>query len=270
MLPSYSEGAAYDTCRRRYYYAHILKLAPKSFSPGLSTGIAGHELLEEAHKAIIGGANPKAAVLKKYSSDISNYSSSIDLVLGYLDYYEEHLELHEIITVEHVFQTDTGFPFKVDLIERNKKTKEVTLVDWKFLYNRYADKYIPILGQLQLYTAALESLGYKVNRALYRVISTRKNSKTPYTEIPVPFEKISQHRTTIEHEDLAEEIANFKALDPIEQDRKARRNPSALTCNHCPFTDICATDLYKRPGRELLLKTFYKENTYGYEYLEES
>lgn len=280
-LVSNSEADTFLTCERRHYYAFGESLQPKSYGAGLSRGIAGHSALEIYYTSQLAGDAVSVSqklmmdfleneILESIKAGNANNTAIItklvQLLVDYVEFYGK--EDQDILAVEETFQFE-GFPFKPDLIVRDRKTKEVTLRDHKFLYNFYNGGKASMFPQLPKYVGALRDLGFKVHKAEFNMLRHRVNAKEKFKRLPIeiPDNRIVQYKH--EHAIATYRIESYKSLELDDWRDSILRTANSFTCDHCPFAPICQTDLDRLPGRKLLVKTFYEPNTYGYSYLED-
>lgn len=283
LVPN-SEADTFLTCERRHYYAFGEKLQPRSYGAGLSRGIAGHSALEafyasqKAGDAVSVSKNKMLAVIEgeilasvmKGNSDNTAVLTGLQkLLMEYVDteeYYNQ--SQYEILSVEETFRFE-DFPFKPDMIVRDRKTREVTLVDHKFLYNFYNGALAGMFPQLPKYMGALRELGFKVHKAEFNMLRHRNNAQVKFRKLPldVPDKRIKQYQH--EHTIASARIDTYKSLDIADWQDSLLRTANSFTCTHCPFATLCQTDLDGLPGRTLLVKSFFEPNTYGYSYLED-
>jgi len=276
-LVSNSETDTFNTCRRRHYYAFGEKLQPKSFGDGLSRGILGHKALEILHKVIQSGESTAFALremniwfndelLKAIkNNDVQNTELLTvlkPLLNEYVEFYERELNLYEYLAVEETFIFGL-FPFTPDIVKRHKKTKQVIVEDHKFLYNFYNN--VKTFPQLPKYVWGLRSLGYPVHSASYDMIRYRNNAQLKFkrTDADLKPKKVEQYRH--EQEKITHRINALKQLTLEEWEEDTVRTANSFTCPSCPFRVLCETDLEGLPGRNLLVKSFFEPNTYGYE-----
>lgn len=280
LVPN-SEADTFLTCEMRHYYAFGERLQPKSYGAGLSRGIAGHSALEvfyasqKAGDAFTVSKNKMLefmqaeilAGIKKGNSDNTAVLVALQkLLLEYLEFYGQ--EDREILSVEETFLFEE-FPFKPDMIVRDKKTREVTLVDHKFLYNFYNGSLASMFPQIPKYVGALRALGFKVHKAEFNMLRHRNNAQVKFRRLSIdlPDKRIKQYQH--EHAIASQRIDSYKSLLLSDWHDSVLRTANSFTCTHCPFSTLCQTDLDGLPGRNILVKSFFEPNTYGYSYLED-
>lgn len=278
LLVPQSEADTFLTCERKHYYAFGEKLMSKSLGIGLNRGSMGHSALEIYYTVWMQTQNlvaARGAVREYFENEITTrgVSASMDMVIplmqlisAYLDHYDEEFNEWQILAVEKEFATG-NFPFKPDLIKRSKLTGEIVVVDHKFLYNFYQQKDIQLFPQLVKYVGYLRSMGLKVDRGEYNMIRHRDNAKEKFRRQPLKLPAPRIDRYMYEQAVVTERINARKHLIPLETwNDISLRTANSFNCTNgrCPFVDICQADLDKAPGRDLLVSTFYTENTYGY------
>jgi hypothetical protein len=121
------------------------------------------------------------------------------------------------------------------------------------------------MPQLKKYTIWLRLLGFRVDGYMYNMISTRANSKQPFKRTEIFRTGPSAQKFSDEHENTAKKIIALKALPTEEWRASIQRNASSFSCSHCPFVDLCTTDLERLNGRKVLISNFYQPNSYRYE-----
>lgn len=278
LLVPQSEADTFLTCERKHYYAFGEKLMSKSLGIGLNRGSMGHSAFEIYYTVWMQTrdiAVARGAVRNFFENEITTrgVSASMDMVIplmqlisAYLDHYENEFDEWEILAVEKEFATG-NFPFKPDLIKRHKYSGQVVVVDHKFLYNFYQLKDIQLFPQLVKYAGYLNSMGLKVDSAEYNMIRHRDNAKEKFKRLPFKIPKPRTERYMYEQAVVTERINARKHLIPLETWKDiALRTANSFNCTNgrCPFVDICQADLDNAPGRDLLVSSFYTENTYGY------
>lgn len=291
-LISQSEVDAYLSCKRKHYYSFGMPIVdsdtgveshgiqPKSHSVSLSRGIVGHAVLDTYYNSILAGDSHAMAVQNSnnfLAEQIASADSPLDIQLlveiseivgRYFNHYEDEGRVYEPLAVEKEFRYEVSdtlvFPFKPDLVKRDRFTGEIILVDHKFVYNFYQERSLPIMPQTSKYVYALNALGYEVSSAEYNQISTRKNSKTPFNRQPIPLKPTKMQNFWKEQIQAMEEIEALKEGSVEEWEAKALRTASAFNCTNCPFLDICVAELEETNGIDLLIDNFFMPNKYGY------
>lgn len=287
-LISQSEVDAYLTCKRKHYYSFGMEIVdrdgnvshgiqPKEHSVNLTRGIIGHETLDIYYNALMEDGSHNNGVkqamnhlanLLDDSEQINPIIDLIGIIDAYFDAHAHEAELYQPLAVEREFRYDVSdelvFPFKPDLIMRDKKTGEVILVDHKFVYNFYQERSLRIMPQTSKYVYALRAQGLPVDTAVYNQISTRKGSKQPFNRVDVPLKQAKMNRFWQEQVEAMEEIVEIKQQSQGEWRAKAKRTASAFNCTNCPFLDICVAELEEQPGIDLMITNFFSPNKYGY------
>lgn len=269
-LVSGSEADAFLACEFRHFYAHGERLAPKELPNSINIGNMGHDALEHLYAE----KSSTETTLKAYITNtldlktIANVNVLIPLLNRYEEFYKEEDLEWEVLAVEREFKWG-NFPFKPDMVKRHKYSGKIRVVDHKFLYNMYKPNVITAMPQLGRYVAALRRLGINVDSAEYNMISTRKNVKKPFLRQAF---KISESRaqTLIEEQTrVTNKIINLRSMPLAVWKNSISRTGSYYNCKNCFYLDLCVTDLDSKPGRKLLVETFYEPNTYGYYSMEE-
>lgn len=275
---SQSEVDQFLSCSRKHYYAFGEKLQPKRYSSGLARGLLGHQVLEAFYSRFV--RTPTAVGLR--SATVEDIHQSMEvlytpenlsdpemllelriLLEDYFRFYEGELNEWEILAVEREFRFE-NFPFKPDVIKRHRVTGKVLVVDHKFLYNFYPDSAIDIMPQLAKYVGALRQIGFHVDGAEYNMLRHRKNAKEKFKRVVVEFTQEKIRTFLHEQQQVAQQIGELRQLPVQEWRERVYRTASSFNCQHCSFLPLCTTDLNGYNGRDLLIRTSYEPNTYGY------
>jgi CRISPR/Cas system-associated exonuclease Cas4 (RecB family) len=298
---SHSEADQFLSCERKHYYAfgHPIEipegisygLEPKTLANGLFKGITGHEALAAFYSYLkpitldgvptekqMTEARAKAyAVLTEAMKDnpdrLDLVANLITILKAYFDYYNDEDQFEwQYLSVEDEYRVDLSDqvqnPFKPDLIRRHRKTGVVQVVDHKFLANLYNGEEIGILPQLTKYVGYLRMLGYRIDDAVYNLISNRVLVTKPYEGNPQTMKRINLHltdrrveKTIQEQTAIAERVADYKT-DP-DWESRVLRTANSFNCKNCGFLAICTADL-NGEDTSVAVKYNYKPNSYGY------
>lgn len=269
-LVSGSEADAFLACEFRHFYAHGERLAPRELPNSINIGNMGHDALERLYAENLSTEITLKSYITTDTLDIetiANVNILIPLLSRYEEFYKNEDAEWEVLAVEREFKW-SNFPFKPDLIKRHKHSGEIRVVDHKFLYNMYRPNVVTAMPQLGRYVAALQKLGIDTYSAEYNMISTRKNVKKPFQRYSF---NISDRRaqTLIEEQTrITNKIISLRSMPLAVWKNSISRTGSYYNCKNCFYLDLCVTDLDNKPGRKLLVETFYEPNTYGYYSLE--
>lgn len=289
-----SEVDAYRACKRKHYYSfgfiHKGKtgIASQTHSASLQRGTDGHSILGDYYQMRIEGVDHHEATVKSIgaaskvvveriaSGDTlgrSTMSEAMNIVGNYFQHYGDEAGWWQPLAAEKEFRLQISdkavMAFKPDAIFRNKKSGKITIVDHKFLYNPYRTEVLGIMPQLPKYAAALNRLGYKVEVAMYNILSTRKNvKKNAFMRPDKALKPNVLNGFWNEQVEATIEIAALK--ENPEQWSKAPRTASYFNCKNCPFLQLCIAELEGQQGINLMVETFYKPNDYRYDNVESS
>lgn len=281
-LVSQSEADSYQSCQKKHYFAFgkpivVMQdgepvtsrgIAPREHSESLTRGIIGHEGLAKWYESG-GDDNAALKIVTEYETGLMNIKYEVLMLLKrYFDVHRYDFDEWEIIAVEREFRyeipdSDLVFPFKPDMIVRDKRTGVVTVVDHKFLFNYYNPRVFPLMPQLKKYGFALRQMGFRVDGYMYNQISTRKNATAPFKR--ESFELDSSAQVFMEDQiRVMNRIAHLKNLPNDVWRESAVRNASSFSCSHCPYLDVCAMEVDGDNGVNLHIQTFYGPNSYRY------
>jgi hypothetical protein len=194
---SHSRVESYLTCRRKDLYGYQWPNPDGSrgirrirTSEGLALGSAVHECLAAFYTAIMGGETFTDATLmltyklaEQYGAGYENVGgrhADIETILQtYLDNEPFVRNGYEILAVEEEFrleydtESDSSYPFIVDLIVRDPAGR-VAAVDHKTAYYLYKEDELDLMPQIPKYIAGLRALGYPAAYGIYNVLRTQK------------------------------------------------------------------------------------------------
>jgi CRISPR/Cas system-associated exonuclease Cas4 (RecB family) len=285
---SHSEVDSYLLCRRKHYYGYGLSLERIATSHSLATGTAGHRVLEKFYSTLLEIGSSAEEQLEGWDFALEAAKAEYDLIVG--EGYENannRAELHSILfdaewgyfthefmvkngwrvlAVEQEFnllyneQTDSRYPFVVDMIMEDKDGK-IVVIDHKFVYDFYTPEQTDLQPQIPKYIGALRAMNYPVAYGAYNMLRTRK-LKTPTADSMQYFMILKPNKdrvlnTFMEQLGVAAEIQALKELPIEDQSKRAYRTANKMVCQSCSFRDICSTELMGG-NTELMLKTEYK------------
>jgi CRISPR/Cas system-associated exonuclease Cas4 (RecB family) len=283
---SHSEVDQFLNCERKHYYGFGKKLQPKVFGKALRRGSMGHAVLEVYYKAIQSGLNYDQAAdnaLGKFGDFISQPGYDLELLadlqellIRYFDYAPTLDENDEILYVENEFRlpisTQVEYPYRPDLIVKDRSTGKIKVIDHKFLYNFYTMDDMKISPQLTKYVAALRGNGVLAKEGWYNMLRWRKvKDKSPEASFRREYVPINNARISITfREQIAatEQIAEYKKMYLDVWEMHVLRTASAWNCKNCPFLSLCTADL-SGIDSAMIEKYDYEPNTYGYYDLDE-
>ena len=194
---SHSRVESYLTCRRKDYYGYQWPNEDGSrgirrirTSESLALGSCVHVVLAAYYGAVLEGADHYEAMdvaqimlEKQYDEGYENaggrYEDIEVILMRYFDNEPFATKGYEILAVEQEFRleydtdTDSSYPFVVDLIVRDPRGK-VAIVDHKTGYNLYSEVDLELLPQVAKYIAGVRALGYPAAYGIYNVLRTQK------------------------------------------------------------------------------------------------
>ena len=287
-LISQSQVDSYLSCKRKHWYSFGIPagdgthgLQPKSHSDSLNRGNLGHAALEVFYTELQGHSTVKEAeqaTLMHLAAELQAKPDSFDLIAqitgiirNYIEAYGEDDMLNwQILAIEQEFRyeipgTDLVFPFKPDLIVRDIRDRKVWIVDHKFLFNFYQDRVLGIMPQMPKYAYALRALGYDIHDGLYNMCSTRPNVKTnPFKRQPLKITDAQCETFWMEQVNTMGAIDDLKTQAITIQQARAVRTASSFNCANCMFLDLCTAEAANQPGVDLMKRSFFEPNSYGY------
>jgi len=277
---SNSEVSTWLVCKRQYYYGFDLALEPIKFNESLSRGLLGHEVLACYYKELQRGRNHETAMAtaRKFLGEFMGRNVydlpiilEVDKILQGYWAYRQGDPNWRILHVEEQFDVfltqEFEFSMRLDLLVQDITTGEVILVDHKFVYDFWTQDDLALNPQLPKYIGALRVNGYKVDRAILNQLRYR-NLKEPTPErlfVREPYAPSNQKVVNVVRDQISasQEIVAWKELPLEERGKKAMRILNKVVCRGCPAKVLCQQELDGAP-LDYLIKTEYKQRTYGY------
>jgi hypothetical protein len=193
---SHSRVESYLTCRRKDFYGYQWPNEDGSrgirritTSDSLALGSAVHECLAAFYQAILDGGDFERGMLDAYAAlavayglgyENSERTATIESILQtYFDNEPFVSKGYEVLAVEEEFrleydtETDSSYPFIVDLIVRDPQGK-VAVVDHKTAYYLYQEADLDLMPQIPKYIAGVRALGYPAAYGIYNVLRTQR------------------------------------------------------------------------------------------------
>lgn len=296
---SHSEVDQFLTCERKHYYAFgkvaangESGLQSKHISDGLFKGNLGHAALEAYYKYIMQFGetppsfmhmqNAKQDALEVINNALKEFPDKTELILGmyqviaaYCDkWIQEDQFQWQVMAVEVEFREEVNaeltFPFKPDLIRRDRRTGRVEVIDHKFLTNLYNSSEIAIQPQLPKYVGSLRNLGYEVDDGVYDLVGTRVLKTKPYDaeqqmrRVPLKITENRVNRSLLEQYRIVNRIAELKQMDNEVWAHTVNRTANSFNCKNCPFLALCIADL-NGEDTSVMVKYEFESNSYGYD-----
>lgn len=257
---SHSMADGFLQCKKKFEFAHVMNLQPKTRSDGLERGNTGHKFFEAFFRAIKEGKSTEEAQTEgvDFALKYEGFNSdSLPLVLEWVARIWPELDW-KILEVERTYRLKIGeltFPFTIDLLIESKGF--LYIVDHKFLYDFYDQEVIDILPQLPKYIGALRAMGVDVTAAKYNMVRTRavKDPALRFRMVPV---EPSNSRVK---QAMKEQILVMKEMT---EGFTPNRTPNSMNCGNCAFKTICAMQLNEE-RIDLVIDHKFERNTYGYD-----
>ena len=297
MTISNSEVVSYQTCPRKHFYSHVLELQPIVASLALERGNTGHGALKLYYEAMIKGEKKEDCVqvaaehifvrasnqiadmangnmdVEDQNDRIKMYGELATLIETYADYYWGRSYVPLEVEKAHIIKINDrlNLGLRIDLLAEsiNPTTKgDIEVVDWKFRYNFPKPKVLGLNGQLPKYIWAMRKEGQSVSKGKLDILRYRGLKSPELTNVfrrePIEPNACAREMIMEDHIRTSEEIYQKKLLPVAEYRKEATRTLSELSCNFCPFTDICTLEL-RGQDPTLTIATKYKPSEYGYD-----
>jgi len=274
MKISNSQIMSLQTCERRFYYEHILKLKPIKFPDAVDGGIFGHGLFEHFFKAMQQGVNYDEAVTalnpvieaNLHNTELLKLYRHV-LAFGAYAYQQEW----KVASAEEsvLFEVEEGleFAYTPDLIvEWTAGLKRGTraALDFKFTGQYWTPKELGVFQQLPKYMVYQNKINdVKIAHCGVVMLNTRASANAVGTDLFkigwVPLSKKKLQRIELENETMMRRVKyvkeNYKEPDYM-------RTVNTFTCKLCWFAEkLCPMQL---EGRDVsrVLKHSYEHNKY--------
>lgn len=280
---SNSEVTAFLSCKRMYYFAFVLNLAPKETSKPLARGTVGHLAFQRYVEARLQGLSHKDSMkagLAAFNEAIE-LGYSLDATMNAQMLWIRYMEFHEgwpewdLIGTEqrHALPiTDTlQFPIRYDLYIRERSTGKYFIVDFKFTYEFWTVDDHDINGQMPKYISVMQANGFRVDGGYLEEIRTRNLSaatasdpkklwkRTPYRPTP------ARTRTMLkQHVSTALKIEFFRNLSTEQQlDEAIPVFNKHGACKYCSFKSLCNSMTEGKDDLTVDIREDYVSNTYA-------
>jgi PD-(D/E)XK nuclease superfamily len=284
---SNSEALTWLKCPRKYYYTYDLALEPINPPVYFFRGNVVHSAHERYYKAIMAGASHDDAVeagkqvfiqVMQKEANADNMQEIATLRTMMLRYWDEiaRFDDWEILAVEQNYNLpltdEMSFGFTPDLIARIDGL--ITVVDHKNVYDFWKRRELDLDPQSRKYMAALIGMGKQVDRVMhnqtrYRLTVKRIQTKDELFRRDFATPNADERRGMIaEQIKVMLRIKKHRELSMEERERDALRVLDKITCEKCPFAELCYGEL--RGGKmQTLIETEFQENSYAKKYQKE-
>jgi hypothetical protein len=291
---SNSEVATWLTCRRQYFYAFDMGIAPKKQfhnNPSgkvstLAVGTFGHQVLSVYYEALKYGESVETAIqgARDYLTHemmhptiypMEVVAATATILERYWSFYaHDDFKKYEVIDVEKEYDIpltdDYSYVFRFDLLLKERGTPKIGLTDHKFKYDFFSDEAISLSGQLPKYIGALRYNEINPSFVFINQIRAKpaaqnwgpKDFFKRSSVVPSNFkvtqairEQIIASQEISEWRDQSFEVKQATALRSMD----SFPNP----CGRCPFNLICRME-YDGGNITLVVKKDFGPNSYNY------
>jgi len=270
------------SCETQWKYAHhpAYNYEPVSIGEAITRGVIGHKALEFYYRSVMEGVPRKDAIKATYNRllersvehmhdpDMSQmYSSLGTLLLEYFKFYDDELDMWEILGVEILLEVpEINFVGRADVVMRNKLDGFIVPWDHKFLYNFWPKVAIEINSQLPGYVTGLRRLfpGENVEYGMVNELRHREDATVKFQREYITPTELELVAVANNHTAAAERINRYKSLSREEVDRAALRTMVKYNCEYCAFWVLCKAQL-EGQDTTILEQVSFVPNSYGYE-----
>lgn len=284
---SNSEALTWVKCPRKYYYQYDLALSPIKTPGYFFRGILVHSAHERYYKALMAGKSHDQAVEEAKevftlamqndanADNVNDIATLRTMMLRYWDEVARH-DQWEILAVEKSFNLpltdDFSFGFQPDVIARIEGL--VTVVDHKNVYDFWKRRELDLDPQSRKYMAALLAMGKTVDRVMHnqtrwRLTKTRRQETEELFRRDYAIPSADERRGMMSEQlKLMMRIHRHRQMSMAERERDALRVLDKITCEKCPFAELCYGEL--RGGQmQTLIETEFTVNEYALKYQKE-
>lgn len=290
---SNSEVATWLTCRRQYYYAFDMGIAPKikGHNPTgrvttLAVGTLGHEVLaifysmlkmdgsiEEAKQASRDHLSHLMLNPREFNMETIVHTTKI-LERYWSHYSQVDLDKYEIIDVEKEYDiplTDEfNYVFRFDLLLKERGTNKIGLVDHKFKYEFFTDEAISLTGQMPKYLGALRYNGIFPSFVYLNQIRAKAPAQSWGPKDFFRRSLVSPSNTKVTNAVREQVIASQEIVEWREQPDEIKRATALRSmdsfpnpCGKCPFNLICRME-YDGGNITHVVANDFGPNSYNY------
>lgn len=289
---SNSEVATWLTCRRQYFYAFDMAIAPKG-NPGgnpkvstLAIGTLGHEILGVYYSLLMEGYTVEVAtqecrnILTQMMIVPKGYSQEVVVALTkilerYWSFYakSDH-EKYEVLAVEKEYDLplteDFSYVFRFDLLLKERGTPKIGLVDHKFKYDFFSDEALNLSGQLPKYIGALRYNGIFpsfvwINQIRAKPPAQNWTSKDFFKRPPINPSNTKVANAMREQIIASQEITEWREQPMEIKKATALRSMDSFPnpCGKCPYNLLCRME-YDGGNISHVVAADFGPNTYNY------
>lgn len=274
-IVSYSEIYKFQTCKRQYYYKHILGRTPLEMGDAPSTGTKGHKLLQHFYEFLSEGKNKEEALLlvtERATKDMLAEGFADSQLLKAWTLVDNYIRANEFtseaVLIENRFLIpasildndpmleDVQIGFTPDVVFK-RKGDFYDVEDYKFIQRAWPNKKIDRLPQIKLYQIFLEHMGYDISRTILRFfnVTTGKLSHKAYT-----LNDAEREILTRDFMAGVKDVVQYKTGNTFD---KAPRTMNYGACQFCDYDFVCGLEAEGKDATKTL-NSQYKDNTYDY------
>lgn len=291
---SNSEVGTWLTCRRKYFYAFDMNIAPKKQFNNtnsdkvttLAVGLLGHEILGIYYNALQIGESVEDSIkvardtLTRFMMDPREYNQMVIVkTLEILNRYwasnaQKDHEIYEVLDVEKEYDlplTDEfSYVFRFDLLLKIRGTPKIELWDHKFKYDFFSDEAISLSGQTPKYLGALRGNGIypsavRLNQIRAKPPAQTWGSKDFFKRTLVSPSNAKVTNAMREQIIASQEISEWRDLPFEIKKATALRSMDSFPspCTRCSFNLICRME-YDGGNISYVVAKEFGPNTYDY------
>lgn len=291
---SNSEVGTWLTCRRKYFYAFDMNIAPKKLfhnpnpdkTSTLEIGTLGHEIFSvyyetlKIHDSVEQAKANSHEILSHLMMEPREYTRAgvlrtTEILNRYWGLHaNQDNDVYEVLDVEKEYDlplTDEfSYVFRFDLLLKVRGTPNIELWDHKFKYDFFTDMAINLSGQMPKYLAALRAnkiypKAVRLNQLRARPPAAGWGKNDFFKRLPVVPSNAKVTNAMREQIIASQEISEWRDLPFEIKKATALRSMDSFPspCSKCPFNEICRMEYDGGNITHIVAKDF-GPNTYNY------
>lgn len=279
---SHSQITDFQKCHRRFYYSHVLKLAPLDLPVAMEKGLGGHEIMESLLTFYKEGMTYEEAINKMTEEVVIDLAAAnspgLDVYRHCLAFFDFFIRQDwEPVEIEfrrmHEIDDEVTFVYTPDVIYRFKsgpRKGRKGMLDFKFTGQYWTQKEIELYQQQPKYAHYYQKdTDDPIVNASVVMLNTRAGARATGDDLfrisHLDLNKVKVKNIVRAGEDLAHQVADAKE-NWKESDFHRVSDP--YQCKMCWFAeDICPQDLSGIDTTKTR-ERFYKINDYFDKYEE--
>lgn len=285
---SNSEVTTYLSCKRQYEYAFMDNIEPIDTSTPLARGTVFHLGMELYWKARLQGAAHHEAMKAAEEAfchvpdgfTLTQVMEAQHLWTRYMNFHAGFPDIKPLGTEQQYdlpLTSTLNMTIRYDFYFMNIRTGKYAILDYKTSYDFWSLEDHELNGQMPKYIATMQANNFRVDEGYLEEIRSRKlgpekasDPKNLWKRTRYAPSGARKKAVLAQHIGAALEIEKHRSLP--EDERRAVSYPVLNkhgVCKYCNFKSLCISELDGKVDLTVDKRVGFKENTYGYNKLEE-